>query len=155
MSSKVLFINASQNKDGNTVKMGKDLLNGTSYDQINLIDYRIGFLGQKLKDDQFKEVTDLVKQADTIVIGTPVYWHSMSGALKTLIDRASEDTSSNPFKGKKLYFFMQGAAPTELSKESTVYIIQRFANQLGMELKGTATDSNQLQKLKTTLENDK
>lgn len=154
-ASKVLFINASQNKDGNTDQMGADLLEGIQYDQIDLIDYQIGFLGQDLEGDQFQELTDRIKEADTLVIGSPVYWHSMTGSLKTLIDRASEMTGDNPFAGKKLYFFMQGSAPTDLSKESTVYIIQRFVAQLDMVLKGTATDDQQLQELKTTLANDR
>lgn len=82
-STKILFINASQNRDGNTANMAKDLLEGIDYKQINIIDYNIGFLGQEIENDQFSDFISEIEQAETIIIGTPVYWHSMSGAVKT------------------------------------------------------------------------
>lgn len=75
----------------------------------------------------------------------------MSGALKTVIDRCYEESAKSSWEGKDLYFFMQGAAPTELSKESTTYIIERFAAQMNMNLKGTATNEEELETLKTMI----
>ncbi|MGX7111967.1 flavodoxin family protein [Gemella cuniculi] len=153
LKTKTVFINGSQHV-GNTVRMGNELLENVPHDQLNLIDYKIGFLGQNLSDDEFSTFIETIKQADTLVIGTPVYWHSMSATLKNFIERSSELTRDNPLRGKKLYFFMQGANPTEISKESTVYIIERFANQLGLELRATATDNTELEKMKTKLESE-
>lgn len=72
----VLFINASQNADGNTAKMGSTLLDGVDHDTLNLVDYRINQLGQHFDGDQFNDVVVAMEKADTIVIGTPVYWHT-------------------------------------------------------------------------------
>lgn len=147
-TSKILFINASRNSDGNTAKMGQELLNGTDYRQLNLIEYNINQLGQNRDGDQYEEVLSAMEQSETIVIGTPVYWHSMSGSLKTLFDRFYElQGSGHNLSGKKLYFFMQGSAPTNLSIESTEYIIQRVAAQTNMNLKGMADNDNEIGQL--------
>lgn len=147
-NSKIIFINASPNKDGNTVKMAEKLLEGIEYDQINLIDYTIAFLGQENEKDDFPTLLKELEGAKTIVIGTPVYWHSMSGALKTMIDRLYELQDSNySLESKNLYFFMQGSAPTDLAIESTEYIIERVAAQTGMNLIGVADNDEEINTL--------
>ena len=147
MTSKLLFINTSPNKHGNTVRIGENLLKTLDYKQLNLVDYHIDQLGQAGAADQFLEVIQEMQEADTIIIGTPVYWHAMGGLLKTLIDRLYE-LQDNPdvLRGKNLYFFMQGAAPTELAVASTNYIIERVAAILGMNLLETASKAEDVLK---------
>ncbi|RMW45132.1 hypothetical protein D6U17_10795 [Lactiplantibacillus pentosus] len=41
-----LFINASQNQNGNTAALGRRLLENIKYKQINLVDYHIHQIGQ-------------------------------------------------------------------------------------------------------------
>ena len=41
----------------------------------------------RLPEDDAQRVADLLRQADLIVVGTPVYWANMSGPLKVLFDR--------------------------------------------------------------------
>ena len=69
----ILFINASPNKNGNTAKLAKDLLAGKNYETLNLIDYKIYAYGQEYEDDQFGEVIEKIKDADTVVMGSPLY----------------------------------------------------------------------------------
>lgn len=57
-AAQLLFINASQNRDGNTAHVGHRLLAGSSYQQLNLVDYKIYQLGQNYDDDQFNEIVD-------------------------------------------------------------------------------------------------
>lgn len=45
MSKKILFINSSPNKNGNTVKMTKKLLKDQDYQQLDLVDYKLYTLG--------------------------------------------------------------------------------------------------------------
>ena len=54
---KILFINGSPNKDGNTARLTKTLLEGKEYETLNLTDYRINFYGQTLEGDQFNNTT--------------------------------------------------------------------------------------------------
>jgi len=85
MKTKILFINGSENRDGNTSHMAKELLGNIPYDQLNLVDYRVDSLGQHFEGDQFSTVLNAMQQADIIIIGTPIYWHTMSGSLKNTV----------------------------------------------------------------------
>ena len=67
----IIFINASPNKSGNTARLAKELLAGNEYETLNLIDYKIYAYGQEYADDQFEEVIDAIRKADTVVMGSP------------------------------------------------------------------------------------
>lgn len=71
----ILFINGSPNKDGNTATLAKQLLEGKEYETLNLTDYKIYNYGQSYEDDQLDVVIGKMREADTIVIGSPLYWH--------------------------------------------------------------------------------
>lgn len=79
---KILFINGNPNKKGNMAALASALLEGKEYETLNLVDYKLYSYGQEFSDDQFGEILDKMKAADTIVIGSPVYWHSMCGVLQ-------------------------------------------------------------------------
>ena len=83
----ILFINGSPNKNGNTAALAETLMSGSDYQVLNLADYKVYGYGQEFADDQFDEIVEKMKEADTIVIGSPVYWHNMSGLVRNLIDR--------------------------------------------------------------------
>ncbi len=74
---KILFVNGSPNKNGNTARLAGELLAGKQYDTLNLVDYKLYAYGQQFDDDQFAEILEKMKAADLIVIGSPVYWHNM------------------------------------------------------------------------------
>ena len=111
MKTKILFINGSENRDGNTSRMAKQLLGNTQYDQLNLVDYRVDSLGQHFEGDQFDVVLKAMQDADVIVFGTPVYWHTMSGSMKNVIDRMYDIRDTANLQGKQLYFIIQGLIP--------------------------------------------
>lgn len=62
---------------------------------------------QDFADDQFSEIVEAMKAADTIVIGSPVYWHSMSGMVRNLIDRFYGPVPSGALKGRKFVFLFR------------------------------------------------
>lgn len=146
----MLFINSSRNKDGNTAAMGARILDGIEHEKLDLIDYRLLPLGQAGSDDQFAEVWAKMCAADVIVIGTPVYWHSMASSLKILIDRMY-DYRDGELSGKKMAFFAQGGAPTEMSLENLVYTFERVAANYELDLVGTATSDTEVDALHTSL----
>ena len=67
---KILFINGSPNRDGNTAALAKVLLEGKSYETLMLTDYRINVYGQTLDGDQFDEVLEKMREADIVVMGS-------------------------------------------------------------------------------------
>lgn len=48
--NQILFINTSQNRNGNTSKLAARLIK-ENYQQLNLVDYKIYQLGQHYDDD--------------------------------------------------------------------------------------------------------
>ncbi len=151
MKTKVLFINASENRDGNTSRMAKSLLGNTQYDQLNLVDYRVDSLGQNFEGDQFDVVLKAMQQADIIVIGTPVYWHTMSGSLKNVIDRMYTVRNNANLTGKQMYFITQGTAPTPESIQQLKWTMNRFGEYFGMDVKGLAANDAEVEVLRNQL----
>lgn len=142
----ILFINSSENRNGNTAALASELLKGKEYETLNLIDYRINFLGQDLAGDQFDEVLQKVKKADVLVLGSPIYWHNITGALRTLLDRFYGPVQQGSLRGK-LFFIFQGAAPEKWMNEAGEYTISRFARLYGMEYAGMVTNRRDAEKL--------
>lgn len=135
----ILFINGSPNKNGNTASLAKILMKGQSYDTLDLVDLKIYAYGQHFADDQYQEVIRAISSHDVIVIGSPMYWHSMSGAIRNVLDRAYGVVSNSQFQGKKLFFLFQGGAPTQEQLAAGEYTMSRFATMYGMEYQGMAS----------------
>ena len=89
----ILFINGSPNKNGNTAALAAELLKDHEYETLNLTDYTIGAYGQNLPGDGLDAVIGAMKQADTIVIGPPLYWHNICGS-KTSNDTPAQTPSN-------------------------------------------------------------
>lgn len=143
----ILFINGSPNKNGNTAKLAAKLLTGKEYETLELVDYKLYAYGQKFEDDQFSEILEKMKEADTIVIGSPVYWHNMCGAVRNLLDRFYGPVSSGELSGRKFAFIFQGAAPELWMLEKAEYTMSRFAKMYGMEYAGMVTNEREAEKV--------
>lgn len=143
----ILFVNGSPNKNGNTALLAAKLLKGKDYETINMVDYKLYGYGQKFKDDQFVEIVDKMKASSTIIIGSPLYWHSMSGMIRNLIDRFYGPVEEGSFKGRKLVFLFQGAAPEKWMLENGNYTMERFAFIYGMDYLGMATNVKEAESL--------
>ena len=138
----ILFINGSPNKNGNTAALAAELLKDHEYETLNLTDYTIGAYGQNLPGDGLDTVIGAMKQADTIVIGSPLYWHNICGSVRNVLDRFYGKVEDGELSGRKLYFVFQGAAP-----EAGEYTMKRFAGLYGMTYGGMATNKNEATKL--------
>ena len=136
---KILLINGSPNKNGQTMTLAHHFLKDKEYQTLHLVDYKIYSYGQKFEDDQFDEVVFQMSQSDMIVIGSSVYCHSMSGDIRNLLDRFYGYVDENLLKGKDMYFIFQGYAPTAKQLEAGEYTMKRFASLYGMNYKGMIT----------------
>ena len=146
-----LFINGSPNKNGNTAALAAELLKGKEYETLNLTDYTIGAYGQNLPGDGLDAVINAMKQADTIVIGSPVYWHNICGSVRNVLDRFYGKVENGSLSGRRLYFVFQGAAPEKWMLEAGEYTMKRFAALYGMTYGGMATNKNEAAKLTKTI----
>lgn len=118
---------------------------------MNLVDYRVDSLGQHFDGDQFDVVLKAMQQADVIVIGTPVYWHTMSGSLKNVIDRMYTVRNNANLTGKQMYFITQGTAPTPESIQQLKWTMNRFGEYFGMDVKGLAANDAEVAELRNQL----
>lgn len=143
----ILFVNGSPNRNGHTAAMAKRLLAGRDYETLNLIDYKIYPLGQIFEDDQFESVMQKMQEADVLVMGSPVYWHSMTGQFRTLLDRIYGCSLNHQLKDKDLYFIFQGAGPSTAMLEAGNYTMNVFCHLFGIHYHGMATSENEAKKL--------
>lgn len=103
MSKKALVITSSFRKGGNSDSLAEAFANGAreagnEVEIISLADKTIGFCkgclacGKTQKcviNDDAVEIAEKMKNAETIAFATPVYYYSVSGQLKTMLDRAN------------------------------------------------------------------
>lgn len=103
MKKQILIISTSPRRGGNSDRLADEFARGAGeaghrVEKINLADRRIAFCrgclacqqtGQCVIHDDAVEITRLMGQADVIVWATPVYYYSISGQMKTMIDRAN------------------------------------------------------------------
>lgn len=111
------------------------MLRNQEYEILHLADYKIYDYGQDFLDDQFKEVIQKVFAVDTLVIGSPVYWHSINGLVRNFLDR-QYGVVTDQLVGKKLYFIFQGSAPTQEVLEMGDYTMCRYAGLYGTDYLG-------------------
>ena len=108
---KVLAINGSSRKDGNTADMlnlvlGELEKEGYETEHIQLAGHTInpckacfGCVGKKncvFGDDIFQELYKKMTEADAIILGSSTYSADVSSTLKAVIERASVVSDTNP-----------------------------------------------------------
>ncbi|MCX8184415.1 MAG: flavodoxin family protein [Sulfolobales archaeon] len=102
---RVLAINASPRKYGNTYKLLRVAIEASKYagalvELIHLYDYSIkpciGCVSDMqlscrypclIDSDDGNKILDEIVRSDALIISTPIYWYGPSGHLKNLIDR--------------------------------------------------------------------
>ena len=148
---KILFINGSPNKNGDTAGLAETLLADKAYETLNLTDYKIYSYGQDFADDELDFVISKMKKADVIVIGSPLYWHNICGSVRNVLDRFYGLVGEKELAGKDMYFIFQGAAPEKWMLEAGEYTMKRFAGLYGMKYRGMATDKTEAIKLSKSI----
>lgn len=100
MGKNVVVISSSLRVNSNSEIFAKEFIKGAeknnNVELINLKDYEINYCkgclacqstGKCVINDGVKEIMEKVKKADVVVFSTPIYYYSVSGQLKTLLDR--------------------------------------------------------------------
>ena len=104
---KVLIINGSPRKGGNTTIAVAEIAKILEQEQIEVIDYQIGVKdirgctacnycrlnGQCVFNDEVVKLAEILKQVDGVVIASPVYFASANGSLISLLDRLFYSTT--------------------------------------------------------------
>ena len=139
--SKVLVITTSLRARSNSDILAERMIAGArdaghEVEQISLkgkdIRFCIGCLScqktQKcvLKDDAIW-ITEKVKNADTLVFVTPIYYYEMSGQMKTLLDRMNSLYPSD-YRFRKIYLLTTAAEDESYVPEKAVSGLQGWVD---------------------------
>ena len=139
--SKVLVITASLRAGSNSDVLAERLIAGArdaghEVEQISLkgkdIRFCIGCLAcQKTQKcvlgDDAVWIAEKVKNADTIVFATPIYYYEMSGQMKTLLDRLNPLYPSD-YRFRKVYLLTTAAEDESYVPEKAVSGLQGWVD---------------------------
>ena len=128
MGKNVLIISSSPRKGGNSETLAEAFAKGAQdagnhVETIRLREKQIGFckgclacqkLGHCVVKDDAVEIAAKMHDADVLVFATPVYYYSVSGQLKTMLDRSNPLFDSD-YAFTKVYLL---AAATENEPET-------------------------------------
>ena len=142
--SKVLVISTSLRAKSNSDILTKKLIEGAKasghdVEHISLKGKSIGFCigclacqsSQKcvLGDDAIK-IAEKVKNADTLVFATPIYYYEMSGQMKTLLDRLNPLYPSD-YKFRNVYMLSVAAEDEEFVPQKAESGLQGWVDCFG------------------------
>ena len=149
MSKKVLIVSSSPRKNGNSETLADAFANGAreaghSVETVRLREKQIGFckgclaclkLGHCVIQDDAVEIAAKMHGADVLVFATPVYYYSVCGQLKTMLDRANPLFGSDYAFTRRIYWQRRrrtGAQPSTARKRqcrdgSTVSPVARLS----------------------------
>lgn len=149
---KITIISTSLRKNSNSEILAKEFMkgakvNGNEINYVNLkntnIKFCIGCLScQKthkcvLKDDITKEMLDDICNSDIIVFVTPVYYYTVTGQLKTFIDRMNPIYNMD-YKFKDIYVISSAAEDEVRTFKGIKEDIKGFVDCYeGTKIKGT------------------
>ena len=89
-----------------------------------------------IKDDAM-EIAEKVKEADTLVFATPIYYYEMSGQMKTLLDRLNPLYPSD-YRFRNVYMLMTAAEDETFVCEKAVSGLEGWIDCFGKaEFKGS------------------
>lgn len=133
---KILIISTSLRNNSNSEILARSFLEGAKINNdvelITLKDKTINFCKGCLacgkthkcviKDDS-NEIVEKMCDADIIAWATPVYYYSMSGLMKTMIDRANPLYSRN-YKFREVYLLATATEDEPHTPEGTIKGVQ-------------------------------
>lgn len=150
MSKSVCIVSSTMRKDGNSYLLAEAFARGAEEAgnevvKINLKDLELKFClgcmycqeheGCVIKDSM-NALYEKIQNSDVLVFATPIYYYSVSGQLKTFIDRL------NPLylrqnKFKQVYLLATSAEDDKSAMDGVIKCIEGFINCFdGVTLKG-------------------
>ena len=134
---KVLIISTSPRKGGNSDMLAMELMRGAieagnQVEYVSLIGKNIQFCRgcltcQKTLRCVIHDDADVIREqmlhADVIVWATPIYYYSVSGQMKTMIDRGNALYESD-YQFRDVYLLATAADDTPTAVEGAVKVVQ-------------------------------
>lgn len=123
MSKQVLIISSSPRKGGNSDTLCDQFMKGAEeaghpVNKIRLAELKIDYCsacyacktkGHCVKKDDMEQVVEKMREADVIVLATPVYFYTMCAQMKTMIDRTLGGAQKAGLENKEFYLIATAA----------------------------------------------
>lgn len=137
----ILVISASFRTNGNSNLLAQSFIKGAleagnNVESVSLFGKKIGFcqgclacqtLGKCVIADDAVEIAQKMKSADVIVFATPIYYYSISGQLKTMLDRANPLYGSD-YNFRQIYLLATAAEDEENTVDGALTAIQGWVD---------------------------
>lgn len=144
MSKNIVILNGSPTPNGNTEALAKQLMLGAEaaghtarllrLSELNIAPY--SGPQQTANDDDMALVLAAMKEADVIVLASPLYWMQFTAQLKTVMDRLSFDTK-DALAGKEVALLVCAASPEDTVRRMIEpYYELCFIQSLGWRSRG-------------------
>lgn len=158
MSKHILILSGSPRKGGNSDLLCDEFAKGAQeaghqVEKIRVQEQKIGpclacygcrGTGVCVQKDDMASILEKMVAADVLVLATPVYFYSMDGQLKTLIDRTLPRYTE--IRSKEVWFIATAAAGKG-AMERTIDALRGFTDCLpGAQVKGVIYGSGVYQK---------
>lgn len=144
MSKKILILTSSARKGGNSEQLAAAFAEGArragnQVETVRLFDQTIGFCrgclacqktGRCVIHDDADTIVQKMLTADVLVFATPVYYYSVSGQLKTMLDRANPLFPSD-YAFRKVYLLATAADAEQPAVEGTEKAVQGWVDCFG------------------------
>lgn len=141
MGKNVLIISSSPRKGGNSETLAASFAKGAEeaghkVETVYLREKKYGFckgclaclkVGHCVIKDDAVEIAAKMHDADVLVFATPVYYYSVSGQLKTMLDRANPLFDSD-YAFTKVYLLATAAEDGEETVDGTVKAVQGWVD---------------------------
>ena len=146
----VVVISSSLRNGSNSEMLAKEFIRGASIkhnvEYISLKDINFKFClgcllcqkpGKCVINDDVRQYLEKISNADVLVFATPIYYYSMSGQLKTFLDRLNPMyVKHNNFK--EIYLLASCADDSSSAINKTIVALSGWIECFdGVELKGT------------------
>ena len=155
MEMKILVLNGSPHPQGST----KDMVNafkkgaesaGHTVDVVDVCKKKIGGClaceychskghGECIQKDDMQEVYNLLKEAEMLVIASPIYYHGISGQLKCVIDRFYSAAYPRRPKNLKKVAMILSSGDANMYEGALFSFKGDFLDYLGLENMGVFT----------------
>lgn len=141
MNKNVLILSTSLRNGSNSETLAEELHRGAEdaghhVEKVSLAGKTINFCKGCLAcmkthkcviNDDSREITEKMRNADVIVFATPVYYYSVCGQLKTLLDRANPLFASD-YKFREIYLVATAAEDEPETVKGTVTAVQGWVD---------------------------
>lgn len=138
MTKKILVLSGSFRKHGNSDLLCDEFIRGAQeaghdIEKIYVNDKHINYCRgcgvcntthRCVQKDDMAEILDKMIAADIIVMATPVYFYTMNGQMKTLIDHTVPRYTE--ISGKEFYFIVAAADDNRANMEKTLESFRGF-----------------------------